>query len=73
MREFTQPYWLRVLIGLDQFLNAIANGDPDETVSSRIGRAQRDGRLKWWRKPLHYVIWRGLEKLDPGHCLRSIE
>ncbi len=28
------PYWVRVLIGLDQLLNAVAGGDPDETVSS---------------------------------------
>jgi hypothetical protein len=67
------PYWLRVLIGIDQLVNAVFNGNPDETVSSRLGRAHRDGRLTWWRKPLPYLLYRLLERLDPGHCARSIE
>ena len=31
-------YVWNVLIGLDQFCNAILGGDPDETMSSRMGK-----------------------------------
>jgi hypothetical protein len=61
------------LIGVDQFFNCLFNGDPDETISSRLGRARRDGRLTWRRKPLPMVIYLMLERIDPGHCQRSIE
>jgi len=45
-------YPVNVLIGLDQFVNAIFLGDPDETISSRLGR--------WARA-------KGRENLDPGY------
>jgi hypothetical protein len=66
------PYWLRVLIGLDQFINAVFNGEVDETISSRLGRAKRDGRLHWHNKPVPMIIYLVLERIDPGHCERSI-
>lgn len=65
-------YVLRVLIALDQFGNAIAGGDPDETISSRIGRRKKAGKLSW-RTPLSMAIDIMLEKIDPGHCVRNIE
>lgn len=66
-----RPYWLRVLIGLDQFVNAVFNGDVDETISSRLGRRFIAGKMTW-RTPLSMVIFLWLEKLDPGHCVGSI-
>lgn len=68
------PYWVRVLIGIDQLLNAIAGRDPDTTISHHLGIEARrhDGRIPW-DKPLEAVIWRALEKIDQGHCERSIE
>ena len=64
-----------VLIGLDQFANAIAGGDVDETISSRLGKIKRahGGRLPFWRHPLVWVIDWGLEKVDPGHSIDSID
>jgi len=67
-----RPYYLRVLIGVDQMVNAVFNGDCDETISSRLGRAKRDGRLHWYNKPLPMLIYVLLEKIDKGHCERSI-
>ena len=67
------PYWLRLLIGIDQLGNVIFGGDPDETISSRLGRAMRDGRLAWHRKPVPMLIYVLLEKIDPGHCAKAIE
>lgn len=74
-RKSPYPWWLGVLIGIDQLGNALAGGDPDETISSRIGRRKikGGGSIKWKRHPLHYLIDAALEKIDPGHSIRSIE
>lgn len=39
-----KPYWLRVLISLDQLANVgIFDGNEDETISSRLGKKQLKG------------------------------
>lgn len=39
-----RPYLLRVLIALDDLVNAlIFNGDPQETMSSRLGKKMLKG------------------------------
>ena len=58
-------YLLNVLIALDQLVNALAFGDPDETISSRCAKAAHGSG--WWR--LGQVI----EEIDPGHLARTIE
>lgn len=44
-------YLKNVIIALDQLVNALTGGNPDETISSRIGKAIRAGgfmaRLPW--------------------------
>lgn len=57
----------RVLVGEDQVYNALAGGSEDETISSRAAKAKRRGRR--WAIVLCWV----LDKIDPGHCERSIE
>ncbi|RMG30244.1 MAG: hypothetical protein D6721_04350, partial [Gammaproteobacteria bacterium] len=54
------------LVGIDQLANAVIGGDPDETISSRIGK--RRGRCKLCAA----LCWL-LDKIDPRHCARSIE
>lgn len=61
-------YVRRVFIGLDQFFNAVLLGNPDETISSRVGKAARDGI--WWGLLLEFVIDKVFE---PGHCRAAIE
>ncbi|EFL52995.1 conserved hypothetical protein [Solidesulfovibrio fructosivorans JJ]] len=61
-------YLWNVLLGLDQFLSALTGGDPDETVSSRVGKASAAGSR----------LGRALEicldgVFGAGHCRRSIE
>ena len=65
-------YFINVLIGIDQLVNAILAGDPDETLSSRFG--------KWlalphsdWRWKIAYPICRVLHIFDKNHCIRVIE
>jgi len=67
-------YLVNLLISLDQFLNSVLAGDPDETISSRIGRI----KLKWggviprWRV-FTRITDRILDRIDPGHSLDAIE
>ena len=68
------PYWVRVLIGIDQLFNAIFGHDPDETISSYLGKQARQyGGTIPWRRPLNALLYRLLERISPGHCDRSIE
>jgi hypothetical protein len=60
-------YAWNVLVWLDQGVNTLAGGDPDETVSSRAAKAAARGQ-RWG-----CVLCRWLDKLDPGHCADNIE
>lgn len=60
--------WLwNILVSLDQMLNTLLRGDPDETVSSRAAKARQRGR-RWG-----CVLCRCLDWLDPGHCAGAVE
>lgn len=62
-------HWLlNVLIAVDQWGNAVTGGAPDETISSRAGRAQTK-RGRWFARLLCWA----LDKLDPGHCAKAVE
>lgn len=56
----------KIAIGYDQLTNVAANGNEDETISSRAGRAARDGK-RWG-----CVLCRLLDLFDPRHCDKSI-
>lgn len=63
---FTNPQraWIMV-ISHDQLANAAANGDPDETISSRAHRGRSEGR-RWG-----CVLCRVLDWIDTNHCSKS--
>jgi hypothetical protein len=67
-------YLKNLLLAIDQLANTIIAGDPDETISSRIGRIKRDfnGRIPW-RRPVFRVTDRFLDGLDRNHSIDSIE
>jgi len=59
--------WLHgVAIAIDQLGNALGAGDPDETVSSRMGKALHRSRFSRW-------ACGQLDRVDPGHCVDAIE
>lgn len=60
-----QRYIWNILIALDQLLNAILFGDPDETVSSRAAKRMD---LWHWNQLARFLEW-----IDPGHMTRSLE
>lgn len=59
-------YGKGVLIALDQLVNALLGGWPDETLSSRAWRWDRDGKRKWPR-----VLADTLFFWEKGHCEES--
>jgi hypothetical protein len=54
-------------VAIDQLLNAVLAGDPDETISSRAHKARLKGR-RWG-----CLLCGLLDALDPGHCARAAE
>jgi len=65
---------MNVLISLDQLANSILAGDPDETISSRLGRikAKHGGRIPWTR-PVAAITARVLNGLLHNHTTHTIE
>jgi hypothetical protein len=70
-------YLINVLEAFDNLINALLAGDPDETISSRIGKAARGDFGPTWQKiarPVEIVIDRIFAKLgQENHCRREIE
>lgn len=57
-------YLFNLFIAFDQLLNTIFGGDPDETISSRLGKSGGYlGRAMCWL----------MDKIDKGHCARVRE
>lgn len=73
MALMTFKKWaLNVLIAVDQLVNAIFSGSPDETISSRCYRGAvlaENPKLKW--RVMHKVI-NGLF-FDNNHCETSYQ
>lgn len=64
-------YVMRVLISIDQSLNAVVGGSPDETLSSRAyRRAELDAKPKmFWVLFQRFV--NTLFFFEPNHCYES--
>ncbi|MGX6566817.1 hypothetical protein [Cupriavidus necator] len=60
-------YLWNLLISLDQLANTVAGGSPDETISSRAGKAMQQGRC-WGCMLCRFLHW-----FDRDHCAKSIE
>lgn len=69
------PYWFNVLVAVDQLGNAIADGNPDNTISARVGYFASAGckcRLKPYWKTLERIIDATFEPVQgPGHCYNA--
>lgn len=61
-------YLMNVLLAFDRFINAIFLGNPNETISARMGREIQAGRCHLC-KP---VCWL-LDKVDPNHCIKATQ
>jgi hypothetical protein len=65
----------QLALAADQNMNVIWLGDPDETISSRIGRAILSGRPKWYIKFFLRPFVDMMAKLfgDFDHCINAVE
>lgn len=64
---FKPRYGGNVFVAYDQLGNALFGGDPDETISSRVGKGVRNGS-----RIAMFFSWY-LSTVDPGHCEKAIE
>lgn len=65
---------LNILISIDQLFNTVAGGDPDETISSRLGKMKlKYGGTIPWRRPFAKTIDYLLDKIDKNHSIDAIE
>ena len=73
MRDYLEScgdYLLRVAIAFDQLVNALLNGYPDETMSSRCWRLSE---RYWYAKVMRVIIDALFRFTGPDHCKRSFE
>ena len=84
-RKYISEYWRKLALSLDQLgnvgMSGVFNlimikrsaedlfGNPDETISSVIGKNKLKDNLSWLGRMLDCI----LEYLDPGHSIKSIE
>ena len=61
-------YWKKVLIAVDQLCNALLAGFPDETLSSRAWRWEKDGVRAWPRRFIDRLFF-----WEPNHCRESYQ
>ena len=59
-------YWKKVLIAVDQLVNALLSGWPDETMSSRAWRWEQDGVRSWPRRLIDRIFF-----WEEQHCYQS--
>jgi hypothetical protein len=67
-------YCWNILIAIDQLVNTLFGGDPDETISSRLGKWTILGnRLTGTRKIIYKVANFSVELFERDHFKKSIE
>lgn len=59
-------YSKKVLIAIDQLINALIGGWPDETLSSRAYRWEQDEKRSWTRKLIDVIFF-----WEENHCYAS--
>ena len=69
-----RKYLYNVWISFDQFVSTLFLGDPDETISSRLGKLEQanGGKIPWRYGPLR-LLELVLNWIETDHCRKSIE
>lgn len=65
-----RQYIYNIAVTISQIFSAVLGGDPDETTSSRVGKAQKAG--KWWAIHLAGPVL-DLFFREKDHAIKSIE
>lgn len=68
-------YWYNALVAFDQLGNALAGGNPDATISARIGYNANYGKtnLKYWKFLEKSVNWTFSPVDGANHCLDAYD
>ena len=66
-------YLINIAVSVDQFFNVLLGGDPDETISSRLGKWTLDSEIDSTRRRIAYGVCRALHWIDKNHCVKFIE
>lgn len=67
-------YVWNLLIAFDQGVNTLFGGDPDETISSRMGKwARNQENNRGLKKPIYWVANKIVELFEKDHFKKSIE
>lgn len=63
-----KQYLLFNLISVDQLINTLLGGHPDETLSSRAYRTEQQNKYlgKLFRPLIDYLLW-----FDKNHCKKA--
>jgi hypothetical protein len=73
MNKIKKYFW-NILISFDQFVNTIFGGDPDETISSRMGKwARNDENSRGLKKPIYEIANFIVNLFEKDHFKKSIE
>ena len=67
MWSWISQYIWNLLVAVDQFINTLFGGYPDETISSRAAKQHRKGK-RW-----ACILCRLLDVVDKDHCEKNIE
>lgn len=71
--QYPLKYIFNVLVAIDQLGNALIGGDPDELISSKMGKylmTAKKGTFKWY---IAMAICVPLNFFDKNHCIDAIE
>ena len=66
VEALSSGYTFRMLISLDQTVNTLFDGDPDDTISARLGRSEANG--DWFASNIACPF---LDLFDDDHCAKS--
>ena len=64
-------YVLNILIAIDQLINTLVGGYPDETLSASAYLGEREGKIygRIFRPVIDFLFW----PLQRDHCRRAFE
>ena len=63
-------YFVNLIMGVDQLVNALFGGYHDETISSRLGKSLRKNKHK---RSCAFYVCKFLDIFDKSHCEDAIE
>jgi hypothetical protein len=68
-------YSYNLALACSQLFNTVLLGDPDESISGRLGRSYLSGRPKWFVEPwMGAVDWFFVIVFNElNHCVNSVE